>query len=476
MLLEEDILELSKQYRFIPIEETDDVFIIEIQEDIDSKDIKNILYFIKSKKIDIIKKPPEEFLEDWNGYLSINNASQEPSELRLEFETIDISKDELKSPAILFVNNILLKAVKANASDIHIEPYEKNALVRMRVDGRLIKIDELNLSFYQGVLSRIKVIANMNVAEKRLPQDSRFRIKISTKEIDIRVSTIPSLFGERVVLRLLDQSNKEIELEDLGLSEEDYRKALNIITKPYGIVLVTGPTGAGKSTTLYAFLKKLKSPTKNIITIEDPVEYQIEGISQIQINPKVGLTFASGLRSILRQDPDIIMVGEIRDKETAEIAIQAALTGHLVLSTLHTQNALASITRLFDIGIEPFLIASSVEGLIAQRLVRKICPHCKSPYKPSDIELKELGLTGDYTFYKGVGCDYCMESGYKGRIGLFEIINIDDTLKSHITQNPSWEYLRTKIKYKTLLEDGVDKILKGITTSEEVLQVCKIEE
>ncbi len=392
-----------------------------------------------------------------------------------------MAKDDLESPAIIFVNNILLKAIKSGASDIHIEPYEKSVYVRIRIDGKLITVEELTNSFYQSVLSRIKVIANMNVAEKRLPQDSRFRIKISDKEIDIRVSTIPSLFGERVVLRILDQSKASLELEDLGLSGEDYKNVLNILSKPYGIILMTGPTGSGKSTSLYAFIKKLKTPSKNIITIEDPVEYQIEGISQIQVNPKVGLTFATGLRSILRQDPDIIMIGEIRDKETAEIAIQAALTGHLVLSTLHTQNALSSITRLFDIGIEPFLIASSVEGLMAQRLVRKICSHCKTPYKPSGLELKELGLTNPedkekYTFYKGVGCEHCMGSGYKGRVGLFEIINIDEKAKVLISQNPSWEYLKSQIPHKTLLDDGIDKILKGITTIEEVLQVCKIEQ
>jgi len=474
---EDNILVLAKNLRFIPIKEDEDTITIELSNNQDIAFIKNTLYFFTNKRINTIILNEEEFLEHWNNFLSQSYQTRDEQDIKLEFETLDLSKDELESPAIIFVNNILLKAIKTGASDIHIEPYEKNVYVRMRIDGKLINIEELTNSFYQSVLSRIKVIANMNVAEKRLPQDARFRIKISRKEIDIRVSTVPSLFGERVVLRILDQSNKTLELEDLGLSKEEYQKILNIISKPYGIILVTGPTGSGKSTSLYAFLKKLKNPSKNIITIEDPVEYQIEGISQIQVNPKVGLTFASGLRSILRQDPDIIMIGEIRDKETAEIAIQAALTGHLVLSTLHTQNALSSITRIFDIGIEPFLIASSVEGLIAQRLVRKICPHCKNPYNPSEIEIRELGLEPkNYTFYKGLGCEYCMYSGYKGRIGLFEIINVDDKLKNLISQNPSWDYLKSQINYKTLLEDGIEKILNGITTTEEVLQVCKIEE
>jgi len=485
---EDNVLALAKSLRFIPLKEDEESLTIELSNTQNVAFVKNALYFFTHKKIKTLIISEEEFLEHWNNFLSQSYQKEDNQDIRLEFETIDLSKDELESPAIIFVNNILLKAIKTGASDIHIEPYEKNVYVRMRIDGKLITVEELTNSFYQSVLSRIKVIANMNVAEKRLPQDARFRIKISKKEIDIRVSTIPSLFGERVVLRILDQSNTALELEDLGLLKEDYQKILNIISKPYGIILVTGPTGSGKSTSLYAFLKKLKNPSKNIITIEDPVEYQIDGISQIQVNPKVGLTFASGLRSILRQDPDIIMIGEIRDKETAEIAIQAALTGHLVLSTLHTQNALSSITRLFDIGIEPFLIASSVEGLIAQRLVRKICPHCKSPYTPSELELKELGLQGhdsqlchdleegNYTFYKGLGCEHCMYSGYKGRIGLFEIINVDDKLKNIISQNPSWEYIKNHINYKSLLEDGIEKILKGITTTEEVLQVCKIEE
>jgi general secretion pathway protein E len=475
--VEDSILDLAKNLRFIPIKEDQDTLTIEVSANQDIAFIKNILYFYLDKKIKTVVLNEEEFLERWNNFLSQSYQTLEDQDVKLEFETIDISKDELESPAIIFVNNFLLKAIKIGASDIHIEPYEKNVLVRMRIDGKLVVVEELTNGFYQSVLSRIKVIANMNVAEKRLPQDARFRIKISKKEIDIRVSTIPSLFGERVVLRILDQSSTPLDLEELGLSKEDYENVLNILSKPYGIILVTGPTGSGKSTSLYAFLKRLKSPSKNIITIEDPVEYQIEGISQIQVNPKVGLTFASGLRSILRQDPDIIMIGEIRDKETAEIAIQAALTGHLVLSTLHTQNALSSITRLFDIGIEPFLIASSVEGLIAQRLVRKICPYCKTSYKPSSVEIKELGLKeGDYTFYKGLGCEHCMQSGYKGRIGLFEVINVDDKLKSIISQNPSWEYIKSHIQYKSLLDDGIEKILNGITTIEEVLQVCKIEE
>ena len=467
----EELLHIAKSLKFIILDSKDTIDIELSRSNQDVALIKNLLYFITKKPVKVLMVEEEEFLEHWNNFLS-GSQKIEDMDVKLEFETLDISLGELESPAIVYVNNILIKALKSGASDIHIEPYEKNVLVRIRVDGRLNVIEEITNSFYQSILSRIKVIANMNVAEKRLPQDSRFRIKIAQKEVDIRVSTIPSLFGERIVLRMLDQSHKALELEDIGLSKEDYKKITSIISKPYGIILVTGPTGSGKSTSLYAFLKKLKNPTKNIITIEDPVEYQIEGVSQIQVNPKVGLTFASGLRSILRQDPDIIMVGEIRDRETAEIAIQAALTGHLVLSTLHTQNALSSITRLFDIGIEPFLISSALEGLIAQRLVRKICEHCKTPYKPSIAELKELSFDEDkdYIFYKGVGCEHCMYSGYKGRVGIFETINVDDKLKSLISQNPSWEFLKNHIDYKSLIDDGIQKVKQGITTTEELIQ------
>ena len=275
------------------------------------------------------------------------------------------------------------------ASDIHFEPYEDETIVRLRMDGELHDYIKISPAKYGEVVSRIKVMANLNVAEKRIPQDGKFHIKVAQKDYDVRVSVVPTVFGERIVLRILDKSGKLLTLEELGLSKEDLKKVERLISKPYGMILVTGPTGAGKSTTLYAMLLKLKNPRRNIITIEDPVEYQIKGISQIQVNPKVGLTFSAGLRSILRQDPDVIMVGEIRDSETAQIAVQSALTGHLVLSTLHTNDAPSAVTRLKDMEIEPFLIASALEGVIAQRLVRKICPHCRVEYKPSREEQKE---------------------------------------------------------------------------------------
>jgi len=357
-------------------------------------------------------------------------------------------------------------------------------LIRFRLDGVLHEINKLPKSSYPSVVSRIKVMAKLNVAEKRLPQDGRIRIRIGEKEMDLRVSTLPTIFGERVVIRLLDRSTKILTLKELGYMEDDLKKLENMISKPYGLILVTGPTGSGKSTTLYASLLKLKSPRKNIITIEDPIEYQIDGISQIQVNPKINLTFANGLRSILRQDPDIIMVGEIRDLETAEIAIHASMTGHLVLSTLHTNDAPSAVTRLVDMGVESFLVASSLEGVIAQRLVRRICNNCKTEFVPSDAEIEEINrLTGEDIvksgdkLYRGRGCEQCFGTGYKGRIAICEIMEVDEEMRSTISKTPESTVIRKKALekgMKTLLKDGIQKALNGITTVEEVIQATKV--
>ncbi len=388
------------------------------------------------------------------------------------------------APVIQLLNSTFLRAVRARASDIHFEPYSDYVLIRFRLDGVLHEINKLPKSSYPSVVSRIKVMAKLNVAEKRLPQDGRIRIRIGEKEMDLRVSTLPTIFGERVVIRLLDRSTKILTLKELGYMEDDLKKLENMISKPYGLILVTGPTGSGKSTTLYASLLKLKSPRKNIITIEDPIEYQIDGISQIQVNPKINLTFANGLRSILRQDPDIIMVGEIRDLETAEIAIHASMTGHLVLSTLHTNDAPSAVTRLVDMGVESFLVASSLEGVIAQRLVRRICNNCKTEFVPSDTEIEEINrLTGEDIvrpgdkLYKGKGCEQCFGTGYKGRIAICEIMEVDEEMRSTISKTPESTVIRKKALekgMKTLLKDGVQKALSGITTVEEVIQATKV--
>ncbi|MFH1452443.1 MAG: GspE/PulE family protein [Armatimonadota bacterium] len=393
-----------------------------------------------------------------------------------EDETQNLLAQTKDAPVIRLVNSIFLKAVHSRASDIHIEPYENEAIVRIRVDGVMHEIMKFPKSQYASVSSRIKVMAKLNLAEKRLPQDGRMRLKASDSLVDVRVSTVPTIYGERIVLRLLDKSMKLLTLEELGLNEYYYEKIKYLINHPYGILLLTGPTGSGKSTTLYAILLSLKSPFKNIITIEDPVEYQIPGIGQIQVNPKIDLTFANGLRSIVRQDPDIIMVGEIRDNETAEIAIHASLTGHLVLSTLHTNDAPTAISRLVDMNIENYLISSSLRGAIAQRLVRKLCDKCKKPYNASS-RLKELGINTSKlktaTLYKEAGCDACLNTGFKGRIGIFEILIIDEEMDRLIVKTNDANEIRTLARKKgmlTLFEDGINKACEGITTVEEVLR------
>ncbi|WP_457639351.1 GspE/PulE family protein [Persephonella sp.] len=422
----------------------------------------------------------EEFLEKLEEYIAnLENRLQhkkEPEEGTLLENLLEGSG----SPVIQTLNSILLKAVRTGVSDIHFEPFSDRVSVRYRLDGVLHEINTLPKNAYPQVVSRIKVISKLNVAEKRLPQDGRIRVKAGNKEIDMRVSTLPTVFGERVVIRLLDRTGSVLTLEELGFYPDDMEKYKRIIKKPHGIVLITGPTGSGKSTTLYATLLELKTPRKNIITIEDPVEYQIDGISQIQVNPKIDLTFANGLRSILRQDPDIIMVGEIRDFETAEIAVHASMTGHLVLSTLHTNDAPSAVARLVDMGVEPFLIAASLEGVVAQRLVRKICENCKTQRKATQWEKEQIkrytGKDVDLIHY-GKGCEECLNTGFKGRIAIYEIMEIDEELRSSISKNVETYRLRDMARekgMKTLAEDGIRKVVDGITTVEEVLQVTQV--
>ena len=421
----------------------------------------------------------EEFQEKLEEYIAKLESHIEETFVEEEkfFEDLLSGSD---TPVIQTLNSIFLKAVRALASDIHFEPFSDRILVRFRLDGVLQEITTISKSIYPQLVSRIKIISKLNVAEKRLPQDGRIKVKIGEKQLDMRVSTLPTVFGERVVIRLLDKSNKILTLQELGFSKEDLEIYKNIIYKPYGLILITGPTGSGKSTTLYASLLELKSPKKNIITIEDPVEYQIDGISQIQVNPKINLTFANGLRSILRQDPDIIMVGEIRDVETAEIAIHASLTGHLVLSTLHTNDAPSAVARLVDMGVQPFLVASALEGVIAQRLVRRICENCKEEYIPKPWELDEfkfLGLNPPERLYKGKGCENCLHTGYKGRVAIYEIMKIDEELKAIISKTPETTVVKEKALnkgMKKLVVDGMQKVIKGITTLEEVLQTTKV--
>lgn len=395
----------------------------------------------------------------------------------------------VEEPVVIkLVNLIVMKAVQERASDIHIEPEEGMLKTRFRVDGMLHEVSPPPKYLQSAIISRIKIMASLDIAERRKPQDGRFSIKSEGKEIDVRVSCVPTIYGENVVLRLLDASTALLSLKDMGFSKNVLEKYEKLITRPHGIILVTGPTGSGKTTTLYASLDKINTVEKNIITIEDPVEYKLAGIRQIQINPKVELTFANGLRSMLRQDPNIIMVGEMRDFETAEIAIQAALTGHLVLSTLHTNDAPSAITRMIDMGIEPYLVSSSVIGVLAQRLVRTICKDCKEEYAPTEEELKDIGLSDEgrgtkderrkIKFYRGKGCDKCMKTGYKGRIGIFELMLMDDKIRDLTTAKAPLDDIRKEAITAGMIalkEDGIQKIREGFTTVEEVLRVTQEE-
>ncbi len=406
---------------------------------------------------------------------------EDPSQLYSEIkETGDLLDDTSDAPIIKMVNLMLSQAVKDGASDIHIEPTQKRVRIRSRVDGILYDMLSPPKHIQSALISRIKIMADLNIAEKRLPQDGRIEIKIADKSIDIRVSTIPTAFGERVVMRLLDKSNVLLKLKDIGMPEDRLKDFSVLIKSAHGIILVTGPTGSGKTTTLYGALSTINTTDINIITIEDPIEYQLEGIGQIQVNPKIDLTFARGLRSIVRQDPDVILVGEIRDMETAVIAIQSALTGHLVFSTLHTNDAASAVTRLIDMGIEPFLVTSSVIGILAQRLVRVICEGCKEAYTPDAESLIRIGITPDMIegrqIYRGRGCPLCLNTGYRGRTGIFELMLLDDNIKNLILKTSDSNAIKRMAVSQgmiTLRQDGAEKVLSGVTTIEEVFRVTQ---
>ena len=401
----------------------------------------------------------------------------------LDFEgpmdILEATEDD--APVIKFVNSLLFQAVKEKASDIHIEPFEKEFVVRFRVDGVLKDKIRQPKRAHAAISSRIKVMGQLDIAEKRLPQDGRIKIKMAGKDVDLRLSTVPTNFGERLVMRILEQASTVLELEQLGFSEKSRAQIEKLIFRKYGIILVTGPTGSGKSTTLSSCLVKLNSPERNIMTVEDPIEYQIAGVNQIQVNTKIELTFARALRAFLRQNPDIIMVGEIRDKETAEIAINASLTGHLVLSTLHTNDAAGAATRLIDMGVEPFLVASSVLGIVAQRLIRKVCSKCRQPHVLTDYELQELSLKETppgSTVFKAEGCPSCSHTGYSGRTVIHELLIVDDQVRSLIIRNSDANTIKKaaiEAGMLTLREDGVRKVLTGATTVDELMRATHSE-
>ena len=412
----------------------------------------------------------EETLEE----IKEKEVAQEEEEVREEL-AIEQADEE---PVIKFVNTLISQAIKDGASDVHIEGYEKYMRIRMRIDGKLMDIPSPPKKMFLPIVSRIKIMANMDIAKTRVPQDGRFDVKENGKEVSVRVSTYPSIFGEKVVLRLLDKTVSLYALDRIGLLEDDERRIRRILKKPYGFILSTGPTGSGKTTTLYAMLNYLNSPERNIVTIEDPIEYTIENITQAQINVKAGFTFDQGLRAILRQDPDVIMVGEIRDRETAEVAVHAALTGHIVLSTFHTNDAPSALTRLIEMGVEPFLVASSVTCIIAQRLVRRLCGECKEEYTLPRELAQELGLKEGLRIFRPKGCPTCKETGYKGRIGIFEILIMDDEIREMVMRKSPSDLIRKVAKEKGMAEmkeDALRKVSLGITSLEEALSVTQVE-
>ena len=401
-------------------------------------------------------------------------AKEKHEEINLD-QLVESSED---APVIKLVNLVLVQAIKDRASDIHLEPFEKQLRLRYRIDGVLYDSTAPPKGLQQAVTSRIKIMANLDIAERRLPQDGRFRIKLAGRDVDLRISLLPTVHGEKIVMRVLDKGNLNPNLEALGLDPDDLAKFKQAIDAPHGMMLMTGPTGSGKTSTLYAVLTQLNTVDVNIITVEDPVEYQMLGVNQVQIKPEIGLTFASGLRSILRQDPDIVMVGEIRDSETADIAVKAALTGHLVLSTLHTNDAPGAIARLVDMGIEPFLVSSSLLMVCAQRLLRKVCPHCKEPTEVPAETFRRLGVNqadfGDTKFFHGRGCSRCKDTGYMGRMAILEVLSVSDAMRDQILHNTSAKAIREqalKEGMKTLAAAGVTKAKAGMTSLEEVLRV-----
>ncbi len=401
--------------------------------------------------------------------------------MELEDAAKDILDEDDEAPIIRLVNSVLNQAAKERVSDVHIEPMEKYVLVRFRRDGVLKEVVRTSKKFQASITSRVKIMGGLNIAEKRLPQDGRIRIKVAGRDIDLRLSTIPTAHGERIVMRLLDKGSTTLDLKTLGMRDDVVTAIQELVHKPNGILLCTGPTGSGKTTTLYSALMSINKPDINILTIEDPVEYQLEGIGQMQVNPKIGFTFASGLRATLRQDPDVVLVGEIRDLETAEIAVQAALTGHLVLSTVHTNDAASTFTRLVDMGVEPFLLSSSIAGILAQRLCRVLCRDCKVPHTPTKLEIEQLGLTPDdarlkgATFFAAKGCPQCSMSGYAGRMGLHELlIPNEDVKRLVVSKNDAGAIKRAAVAngMLTLLHDGAYKCMLGRTTVEEVMRIA----
>jgi len=472
---------IARRYSLIPIDKKDNRLIVAMSDPFNIYAIDDVR-LLTGLEIDVVVSLKSVILrtidkfyreEKTKKVLEEFEEAYIPSSIE-ELNDKDIS-DVNSAPVVRLVNSIVGQAIKMNASDIHIEPFKNNVKVRYRIDGDLQEIMRLPIKSHMAIVTRIKIMGKMDIAERRIPQDGRVEIGLEGKEIDLRISSLPTVYGEKIVIRLLDRNGFSFSKEDLGFEDRDLKIFDKIIKQPHGIILVTGPTGSGKSTTLYTMLKELNVQEKNIITVEDPVEYKLDGINQVQVNYKSGLTFSKALRSILRQDPDIIMIGEIRDSETAEISVRASITGHLVLSTLHTNDTASTIVRLIDMGIEPYLVSTSVIGVISQRLVKKLCPSCKSLYELSSQEKRILGLNPEdkITMYRPIGCNKCIK-GYKGRVAIFEIMDLDKDIRRLIDSRATTDEIKEaaiKNGMKTLYDNVVSLALRGITSVEEVFRI-----
>lgn len=471
---------LARRHMLIPVKKEKDKLIVAMADPLNIFAIDDVK-IATGLEVDLAIATRQQILNAIDRYYGRESAEKAIEDFKREYDMTSIEEienpmlDDIdNSPTVRLVNSIINQAVKLKASDIHLEPTEKNLRIRFRIDGELQEIMAVAKSAHSPIVSRIKILSSMDIAEKRLPQDGRIEMVVDEREMDMRISTLPTVHGEKVVIRLLDRSNFVFSKNQLGFTKKNLSIFDKIIKNPYGIILVTGPTGSGKTTTLYAALKELNKISRNIVTVEDPVEYRLDGISQVQVNNKAGLSFSSGLRAILRQDPDVIMIGEIRDTETARIAVRAAITGHLVLSTMHTNDTASTVTRLVDMGIDPYLVSSSVVGIIAQRLVKRICLNCKISYMPNFMEKSFLNIDNDVTLYKGKGCSVCNYTGYKGRQAVHEIMPINEKLRLLIDDRAGIDKIRKEAFSQgmtSLKENCKQLVLEGITTVDELIRI-----
>ena len=490
-LVEQLPIQYLKKHEIFPFQSEDGTLRIAVNDPLDLEVLDDLRILFGQNEIRPVLVPAREILSAINRtYGQANDTTEqimqdlgEEADSQHLFTELEVGEDLLDetsdAPIIKLVNHIFSQAVKSQASDIHIEPYQQHLQVRFRLDGVLHNVLSPPRRLHAAIVSRIKVMARLDIAEKRLPQDGRTEVKIGERLVDVRVSSLPTAFGERVVLRLLEKSGKLLSMEEIGLTAAALAEMKRLLHLSHGIILVTGPTGSGKTTSLYAALSSINSPDKNILTIEDPIEYQLDGIGQMQVNPKINLTFASGLRSMVRQDPDVILVGEIRDRETADIAIHAALTGHLVFSTLHTNDSASAVTRLIDMGIEPFLVSTAVQAIIAQRLVRLLCTHCKEAYEPEEAQWAELRSSREVTgpIFRADGCEKCLETGYRGRTGIYEFLLMSEAIKGLVLKTSDANQINKVARAEgmaNLREDGINKVMEGRTTISEVLRVTQL--